>query len=64
MDMVRILVDHSLAIKLCFCPSLFLFMIMNFVDFIMPQFCAGYETGILDNVFHRLIMGIMDHYGL
>jgi hypothetical protein len=40
---------------------------MIFIPYIMYDLCAGYETGILDYVFHVLIMGIMDlfldHFG-
>ena len=39
-------------IMLCFCISLFLFVIMNFIQYIMYELCANYEIGILDYVFH------------
>ena len=46
------LVDQCLWIMLCFCLSLFLFMVMNFIEYIMYELCANYEIGILDYVFH------------
>ena len=39
-------------IMLCFCISLFLFVIMNFIQYIMYELFANYEIGILDYVFH------------
>ena len=48
----KLLVDQCLQIMLCFCLSLFLFMVMNFIEYIMYELCADYETGILDYVFH------------
>ena len=64
---VKILVDHSLGIMMCFCLSLFLFMVMNLIKTIMYALCAGYESNKLDYVAHILIMGIMaiiDDYGM
>ena len=52
MYMLKPLVDQCLWIMLCFCLSLFLFMVMNFIEYIMYELCTDYETGILDYVFH------------
>ena len=54
-------------IMMCFCLSLFLFMVMNFIYTIMYELCSGYEIDKLDYIFHILIMDIMaiiDDYGM
>jgi hypothetical protein len=56
MDMVKVLVDHSLGTMLCFCQSLFLFMIMNCIGLL----CTSY---VIDYGCYVMMMGIMDHYG-
>jgi hypothetical protein len=40
-----------------------LFMVMNFIHFMMYEVC-GYEIVIVECIFHILIIGIMDHYRL
>jgi hypothetical protein len=57
-------VDHSQGIMLCFCHSLFLFMIMNCIDIYMFRLCAGFEASKLDYGCNILIIVIMDHYGV
>ncbi len=63
MEQVKDLVDHSQGIILCFCHSLFLFMIMNCIDIYMYRLCAGYKARKLGYGCHIMIMAIMDNYG-
>ena len=42
MDIMVIIDDYG--ILLCFCISLFLFMVTNFIDYVMYELCTGYEN--------------------
>ncbi len=64
MGMNKILVDHSLGILLCFFHSLFLFMMMNCIDYILYVLCTGYEPSNLDYGCYIMIISIMDRYRL
>jgi hypothetical protein len=63
MDMVKVIVDHSLGLMLCCWHSFIFFMVINFIDLMMHKLCPGYEICVLDFACHIMILGIMDHFG-
>ncbi len=56
---VKVLVGHSLEIMLCFYHSLFLFIIMNCIDYILYVLYTVYESSKLDYGFHVMIMDVI-----
>ncbi len=61
MYLVKIFVVHCLWIMLCFCISLFLFMIMNLLRILCMSYVLISHTGLCISY---LIMDIMDDYGM
>ncbi len=63
MEKVKVLINCSQGIMLCFCHSSVLFINYEVFWFKMYRLCAGYETSKLYYGCHIMIVGIMDHCG-